>query len=625
MRPFSLRDGYVHGDSVKARIAKRSDGDKLSEVEVISLLHRSEEVLLATIVLLRGKKYLEVRREQGSFRIALPSDVKHYQIGDIIACKFLRDGVFKPLHRFARDGEYDIEERLILFLSGAHTEFSQTVIAESEALTSPKIGENPWELPDRLSPLHEGETLPVTKISPEQPLFFSRGNRIDFRNWYTLTIDGADAKDLDDAISIAPFQNGDTLLGVHIADVAEYVREHTWLEKEALARATSIYTPGRVIPMLPERLSDDLCSLHPGSPKLVLSCLMLVDARGKVKHTEIVEGIIESQRKGVYEDIYSEYHALKDPVWAGEVGISLAFSLYEILKKRRQKEGKIIFESTELKFSGDTRTGIEVEKRDRNDAHMMIEEFMVLANEEVAKWCVRHELPFLSRVHGLPSTDNLEFIAEIIGNREVRRKLEPHHIREYMEKVSDPLEQFRLSRLLLPKMAKATYADKPFRHFGLALSFYSHFTSPIRRYPDLQVHRIIKEKLHEELTSERKAHYRGILKRIAKHTSERERGAEDIERAFDALYACRYMQDKVGQTFQGRISGITEYALYIELESGIEGTCYLPRKKYHVNPLTGSLETLSGKELYRIGQEANVTVNEVNMNEKRILLVPKER
>lgn len=264
-----------------------------------------------------------------------------------------------------------------------------------------------------------------------------------------------------------------------------------------------------------------------------------------------------------------------------------------MLAKRRRKEGKIIFESTEVRFSGDTRIGIQVEKRSRNDAHMMIEEFMVLANEEVAKWCVRHELPFLSRVHGTPGHNNLAFIAEIIENQEVKKKLEPHHIREYMEKVTDPILRFRLSRLLLPKMAKATYADKPSQHFGLALSYYSHFTSPIRRYPDLQVHRIIKEKLHHKLSSERKVHYRNILKRVARHSSEQERTAEDVERVFDALYACRYMQDKVGNVYVGRVSGIAEFALFVELENGIEGTMYLPRKKFRVNSFTGSLETFA--------------------------------
>lgn len=179
---------------------------------------------------------------------------------------------------------------------------------------------------------------------------------------------------------------------------------------------------------------------------------------------------------------------------------------------------------------------------------------MVLANEEVAKWCVREELPFLSRAHALPSSQNIALIADMIANSEIRKKLEPHHIRSYMEKITDPVEQFRLSHLLLPKMAKAVYSDKVSGHFGLALSYYAHFTSPIRRYPDLQVHRIVKEKLHNVLSLERKIHYQSILKRVARHCSEQERLAEDVERAFDSLYACRYMQDKIGQIFAGQVS-----------------------------------------------------------------------
>lgn len=297
VRPFSLRDGYVHGDSVKVKIVKRGDGEKLPEVEVVSLVHRSRDVLLATITEQRGKRYLEVRREQGSFRSLLSQNAHHYQVGDIVACKFLRDGVCKPLHRFAHEGEHDLDERLILFLSSIRHEFPYEVMKESEALESPKIDESHEDLLEFFEALRLHEALSTTKFEPKKPLITMRDSRIDFRNWYTLTIDGADAKDLDDAISLAPYPNGDILLGVHIADVAEYVQEGTNLDREAYIRATSIYTPGKVIPMLPEKLSNDLCSLHPGGPKYTLSCMILLDAEGRVRHTEIVEGIIESRKK----------------------------------------------------------------------------------------------------------------------------------------------------------------------------------------------------------------------------------------------------------------------------------------------------------------------------------------
>lgn len=208
---------------------------------------------------------------------------------------------------------------------------------------------------------------------------------------------------------------------------------------------------------------------------------------------------------------------------------------------------------------------------------MMIEEFMVLANEEVAKWCTKYSLPFLSRIHHLPPEANAKIIREIVGLASTHETIHPSHIRSYLDTLSTSASLYRLSRLLLPKMAKAFYSDQSHMHFGLALEYYAHFTSPIRRYPDLQVHRIIKEQLHQSLDTTKKDHYRQILKKIAKKCSEGESRATDIERAVDSIIICRYMADKVGESFDGRISGLTEWAIFVELESGVEVTIYQPR------------------------------------------------
>ena len=516
---------------------------------------------------------------------------------------------------WGHEDDIDLDERLILWLSRARTEFPGSVIRESEE---------------------------VRQYATKTDL----KNRTDFRNWYTLTIDGSDAKDLDDAISIRQEQNGDYTLAVHIADVAEYVTEWSSLDREALTRATSIYTPGKVIPMLPEILSNDLCSLHPQTMKLTLSAVMTIDPRWYVKHTDIVEGIIESQHRGVYDDIARRHVG---PNWTKtelDGILDIAFSLYHILEKRRRKEGKITFESTEIYFDFGsetvgwaTKTPKQIKKRERNDAHKLIEEFMVLANEEVAKWCQHHGLPFLSRVHGLPGNEQTEIIQSILRNSMwaplledgtrwelllTRAKptpvLEPTHIREFLENISDPTELYRYSRLLLPKMAKATYSDTPFRHFGLALEYYSHFTSPIRRYPDLQVHRIIKEQIRGELTPERVSHYKTLLKRVARNCSERERWAEDIERAMNSLYICRYMADKVGKTYDGQISGLAEFALFVELENGIEATLYLPRGRYNIDSVSWVLTDPSGKRLGTIGEKIRVKLESVNMTERRVVI-----
>ncbi|MBC7503717.1 RNB domain-containing ribonuclease, partial [Candidatus Gracilibacteria bacterium] len=508
VKPYQVQSGYVHGDRVRARITKQGDGGRMAEVEIISLVSRSRDPLIARIISKKGKQYLKIIPEQGNLEILFLSGNKKYDDNSIISVQFSTNDRVEIVGVFAHEDDVDLDERLILWLSGARTEFPESVIRESD------------------------EVKQYTKKT-------NLKNRVDFRNWYTLTIDGSDAKDLDDAISIKKEENGNYILAVHIADVAEYVTENSQLDREALLRATSIYTPGKVIPMLPEVLSNDLCSLHPGTPKLSLSAVMTIDPRGNVRHTEIVEGIIESRHRGVYDDIYRRHsEAIGEKTELDDI-LDIAFALYYILEKRRRKEGKITFESTEIYFDFGTthenddkngekqaKTPKHIKKRERNDAHKLIEEFMVLANEEVAKWCQRHGLPFLSRVHGLPGNEQTEIIQAILRSSKspifedstrgelilTKPKgtpvLEPTHIREFLENIKDPTELYRYSRLLLPKMAKATYSDTPFRHFGLALEYYSHFTSPIRRYPDLQVHRIIKEQIRGILTPVRVAHYK---------------------------------------------------------------------------------------------------------------------
>ncbi len=614
VKPYSVRTGYVHGDRVIARITKRWEGGRMSEVEIISLVSRSRKPLLARVISKKWKYYFTVIPDQWNLEIPSLSLQWMNDMNCIFTIQFISDEQVKIISKFGSEDDIDIEERLILWLSWARTKFSEWVIRESEE---------------------------IKKIASETSGGISEflNKRTDFRDWYTLTIDWPDAKDIDDALSIRQEKNGDYLLAVHIADVAEYVRENCLLDQESLIRATSIYTPGKVIPMLPEILSNDLCSLHPWKMKLTLSCVMTIDSNWQVKHTEIVEGIIESQHRGVYDDIENRYKRLK--LWKQSLNqdgfreldntIQLAFSLYFILEKRRRKEGKITFESTEISFDFDNKNlseskekvPLQIRKRERNDAHKLIEEFMVLANEEVAKWCNNNKIPFLSRVHGLPGNEQTEIIQWILQKSAIKEKkwtLEPTHIREFLESISDPIDLYRYSHLLLPKMAKANYSDIPFRHFGLALEFYSHFTSPIRRYPDLQLHRIIKEKICNTLTKERIVHYNNILKRIAKKCSEQERSAEDIERAISSLYICRYMNDKIGKGYQWQISWLAEFALFIELENGIETTLYLPRWKYNIDQIEGIIRTSSGKKIGTIGEIIQIKIKEVNMIDRRVIV-----
>jgi len=262
---------------------------------------------------------------------------------------------------------------------------------------------------------------------------WNQETRLSFENWYTLTIDGSDARDLDDAISIAEYRNGDLLLGVHIADVSSYVTAGSELDREAHRRGTSIYLPERVIPMLPEILSNDRCSLHPGERKETLSCLMHIDKKtARVKHVDIVPGLIMSRHRGVYENIWAEYQALKNPTNPHEHTLRMAFELYTLLFKRRRREGKILFETDEIQFIFDASGKVVGTKvRERNDAHKLIEECMVLANEEVAKWCTKRKIPFLSRVHDAPPLEQREIIARILGKSDTR--IHPLDIRQYLD------------------------------------------------------------------------------------------------------------------------------------------------------------------------------------------------
>ena len=608
VRGYSLRGGYVEGDIILARIVSEKKWGKLPEVAVEKLIDRSRESFLLSVEkkgkninlsLMEGYGTLNIRK----YRIQWIS----LEDGDIARARFEKNKI-ELLEKVGNLSDPKIQEDLVLLEHGIRVDFSPSVLSAAEQLPRPKFGnvQPSTHIPSWLTEnLTEALTFPMVEIQ-----YSDRNNtfsRTDFRSWLTFTIDGSDAKDLDDAISMARYTNGDFLLGVHIADVSEYVKEGEDIDLEALKRTTSIYTPNRVIPMLPEILSNDLCSLHPGEPKLTLSILMRLCGDGTVVGSFVTEGVIQSQQKWVYEAFEKELSE-KYPHHA---------ELFAILEKRRKQEGKIIFESNEPKFEYDGTTVISVEKRKRVRTHFLIEEFMVLANEEVAKWCAKKNLPFLSRIHDLPPDENQVIIREIIGYPK-NAEITPKSIRDAMDTFITEASIYRHSRLLLPKMAKAFYSDKAHRHFGLALDFYAHFTSPIRRYPDLQVHRIIKEELQWTLTKERKKHYRDLLKKVAKKCSEGENTATDVERAIDAIVMCQYMSDKVGQMFSGIVSGLTEWAIFVELDNGIEVTCYLPRdEKYEVDLIHGTIARKQ-KIIRTIGEVVSVRIIEVNEREWRV-------
>lgn len=471
---------------------------------------------------------------------------------------------------------------------------------------------------------------------------------MDLRNEWIVTIDGADAKDLDDAIGVKILPNGNFELSVHIADVAEYVREGSALDREAFQRGTSIYTPDEVVPMLPEHLSNNLCSLHPGSAKATLSITMELDKTGKVLRSRMDETLIESKQRFTYDEVQEiideldgknspRSHAIvPSSVEGGQGGVLNSYpteiidlirnglELKRILDKRRAREGKIDFDLKEVKIITDNKGKVvSISRRDRSESHKVIEEFMILANEEVSRFFSEKKIPFLYRVHEKPSeekADELILLLDHYGYNLTRETLSPRSLREIMDTLHDKEYYFVLSKQILQSMSKAIYSEEILGHFGLALHYYSHFTSPIRRYPDLQIHRIIKAWIHKKMDKKELARYATLLPKVAKHTSTTERKAESIEYLIRDIKIIDYMQDKIGQIFDGIISSIGDHGIYVELPNGIEGLVYMRdmRATHHFDERAGTLKSLSGGKTYRLGDPIRVRVTQADKVLRRL-------
>ena len=444
--------------------------------------------------------------------------------------------------------------------------------------------------------------------------------RMDLRDWAMVTIDGEDAKDLDDAISITK-EGGNYILGVHIADVTNYVQEKSALDREALKRGTSVYLVDRVIPMLPHTLSNGICSLNAGEDRLALSCIMTINEKGSVIDHKIAETVVHIDERMSYtsvKKILEEEDELEIERYRELVPMfKLMAELSRILREKRTQRGSIDFDFPETKMILDENgKPIEIKPYDRNVATKIIEDFMLLANETVAEDYFWQEIPFVYRTHESPDEDKIKKLATFIhnfghsmhiSNREVR----PKEIQKLLAKVEGTAEDALISRLALRSMKQAKYAPENTGHFGLAASYYCHFTSPIRRYPDLQIHRIIKENLRGRMNEERRDHYDKILTEVAKQSSQRERLAEEAERETVKLKKVEYMSSRFGEEFEGVISSITKLGIYVELPNTIEGLIHVTNLyDDHYNYIEGSYEMVgehTGKT-YKLGQTVMVRV-----------------
>ena len=449
--------------------------------------------------------------------------------------------------------------------------------------------------------------------------------REDLRDLLTITIDGADAKDLDDAVSLKRLGNGNFELGVHIADVSHYVRENTALDKQAYARGTSVYLVDRVIPMLPHKLSNGICSLNPHVDRLALSCLMEVNGRGEVVSHRILESIINS-------DYRMTYTAVREILEDGTPALLEQYAeilpmledmeeLRQILGEKRRKRGSVNFDLPESKIILDENgKPIDIKPYEKSIATNMIEEFMLVCNETIAENSFWQEMPFMYRSHQEPDEDKLEKMEQFLRGfgyylRKKDGEIHPRELQKVLQKAEETDEERIITRMVLRSMMQARYTAENGGHFGLAAKYYCHFTSPIRRYPDLEIHRMIKKMLHGELDEKASAYYRRKMPDWAKHCSKQERVAEDAERDTDALKKVEFMEDKVGQIYEGIISGVTNWGIYVELPNTIEGMVALSQMDDDYYEFDEKKMLVFGKRTkksYRLGDKVVVSVAKVD-------------
>ena len=600
-------NGALHNDRVMAEIVTTATEDKRAEGKVIKIIKREVTRVVGLF------------QENKSFGFVVPDDKKFNQDifipkrgfngaknDDKVVCEITlwpqenRKPEGKIIEVLGKKGERGVEIDSIIRAHGLPEEFPKKVIDEANYVSS-------QDLEDEIA------------------------RRLDLRHLDIFTIDGEDAKDLDDAISIEVLPNGNYKLGVHIADVTHYVREKSKLDKEALKRATSVYLVDKVIPMLPKQLSNGVCSLNPFEDKLTLSCIMEIDENGKVVNSEIAETVINSKARMTYtevSDILEKDDEKLKQTFAKQVeDFKNAEKLARILMKRRERRGAIDFDFPEAKIILN-REGkvVDIKCYERRISNKMIEEFMLVANETVAEHFYWLQLPFVYRIHETPSAEKMEDLNKFIATfgYHIKGDLEdvhPKEIQSLVEKIKGTKEEESISTIALRSMKQAKYSPQCIGHFGLAAKYYCHFTSPIRRYPDLQIHRIIKEQLNNKLNNKRQEQLSHIVEYASTQSSERERAAELAERDVHDFYKACYMADKVGQEFDGVVSSVTSFGMFIELENTVEGLIRLAnmRDDYYIyNQETYTIMGERSHKTFKIGDTVRIKVDNVNVDFREI-------
>ena len=590
------------GDYVLVKVLTKEMGNKKREGKVVKILRRSDDNIIGTFERIKNYGYVIPDRKKFDRDIYIDvSNINGARDGDKVVVEIVGTKSGNPIGSIVEvigsPNEKGTDIKCILKQYKVIEKFSDDVLKEARSFNQ-TINKQDYK------------------------------HRRDLTDILTLTIDGADAKDLDDAVSIEKNADGTYLLGVHIADVGEYVRLDSKLDQSAFERGTSIYFLDQVIPMLPKELSNGICSLNPNVDRLALSVFMKIDKTGNVIESEICESIINSSYRLNYDEVLEviegnkqTQNRLKDVVPT----LQNMFELSEILEKRRVECGSLNFDLPESKVIVDENNNpIAVEKRLTTKSTKIIETFMVVTNETVAKKFCENKTPFVYRVHEKPDPDKMTGFFDFLGSLGVKvnlekKYIEPKDLQGILNQVEELPTKPIVNMVMLRSLKKAKYLETCLGHFGLALTFYCHFTSPIRRYPDLCIHRIIKEYLHNNFTFIKSAKMVDFVAKASVKSSDMEKTAEDVERAITDYKKCEYMSKFIGEHFEGVISGINQRGFYVELENTCEGFVSVSTFKNEFYDFDERTLTLAGKHnMFRIGEKVEIEVDNCVLSERKV-------
>ncbi|KLK36015.1 ribonuclease R [Streptococcus agalactiae] len=587
----------IDGDTVEAVVKKPADrlNGTAAEARVVNIVERSLKTLVGKFVLDDERPkyagYIKSKNQKINQKIYIrkePVVLDGTEIIKVDIDKYPTRGhdyfVASVRDIVGHQGDVGIDVLEVLESMDIVSEFPENVIAEANAI-------------------------------PDAPTEKDLIGRVDLRQEVTFTIDGADAKDLDDAVHIKLLDNGHFELGVHIADVSYYVTEGSALNREALSRGTSVYVTDRVVPMLPERLSNGICSLNPNLDRLTQSCIMEIDQNGRVVNHQITQSVINTTYRMTYtavndiiagdEEICSEYESIVSSV-------QHMVTLHHTLEAMRTRRGALNFDTSEAKIMvNDKGMPVDIVIRNRGIAERMIESFMLAANETVAEHYARLKLPFIYRIHEEPKAEKLQkFIdyASVFGVQiqGTATKITQSALQDFMKKVQGQPGSEVLSMMLLRSMQQARYSEHNHGHYGLAAEYYTHFTSPIRRYPDLLVHRMIRD--YDDKAMDKADHFANLIPEIATQTSSLERRAIDAERIVEAMKKAEYMEEYVGEEFEGVVASVVKFGMFVELPNTIEGLIHVTTlpEYYHFNERTLTLQGEKSGKVFRVGQQIKV-------------------